>query len=320
MSLPAPLAQDVTLTRFASLKRGGALGHAYLIEGPAGSGKRTLARYVAALLLCVEGGQTPCGACSGCRKVLQGTHPDLLLLTLEEKAKNLKIEQVRDIQAILPYPPIEGRWKVVVLEQADLLTIEAQNALLKSLEEPPSFNLFLLLASSRTRLLPTVLSRCQHLSMVPLDRDAVARQVAERLPDVPAEARDEAARLSGGWLGEALEIAGDQRWSDVREAVRRALGGSMLDVFELSREWGKKADDFNGTARALRLVGDALREGLVQAGAPLERLEAWQRVHEIARYEAENNVNARLSLEVAVLAARRALGRTNEQAGKTRGR
>jgi DNA polymerase-3 subunit delta' len=320
MSLPAPLAQDVTLSRFASLKRGGSLGHAYLIEGPAGSGKRTLARYIAALLLCAEGGQTPCGACSGCRKVLQGTHPDLLRLTLEEKAKNLKIEQVRDIQAILPYPPIEGRWKVVVLEQADLLTIEAQNALLKSLEEPPSFNLFLLLASSRTRLLPTVLSRCQHLSMVPLDRAVLARQVAERLPDVPAEARDEAARLSGGWLGEALEIAGDRRWSDVREAVRRALAGSMLDVFELSREWAKKADDFNGTARALRLVGDALREGLVQVGAPIERLEAWQRVHEIARYEAENNVNARLSLEVAVLAARRALGRTNEQAGKTRGR
>jgi len=320
MTFVAPLGQDPTLARFAALKRGGSLGHAYLIEGPAGSGRRTLARHVARLLLCNDAAEPPCRHCPACRKVDQDMHPDVLRLVLEEKARNLKIEQVRDIQGILPYPPIEGRWKIVIIEDADLLTIEAQNALLKSLEEPPSYNLFLLLAASRTRLLPTVLSRCQHLAMLPLERQALTEELRARLPEAATEALDEAARLSGGWLGEALAIAGDPRWSELRAAVGRALGGSPLDLFELSKEWARKDESFNGTARALRLVADALREGLVEAGAPIERLEAWQRVREVARFEAEHNVNARLSLEVAVLAARRALGSPDEQAGKARAR
>jgi len=320
MNVPPPLGQDALLARFSALKRGGSMGHAYLIEGPAGSGKRTVAGYLTRLLLCVDAEGGPCDACAGCRKVDQGSHPDVIRLALEEKARNVKIEQVRDIQGILPYPPLEGRWKIVVIEDADLLTVEAQNALLKSLEEPASFNLFLLLAASRTRLLPTVLSRCQHVAVQPLAPAVLIDEVTRRVPDVDHDAAVEAARLSGGWLGEALAIAGDPRWREVRADLQRALTGSPLDVFELSRKWGKKEEDFNGPARTLRLVGDVLRENLVEAGAPLERLEAWTRVREIARYEAEHNVNARLSLEVAVLAARRALGRVNEQAGKTRGR
>lgn len=320
MNAEVPLGQEALLTRFAALKRGGTMGHAYLVEGPSGSGKRTLALHVARLLLCEDGTSGPCQRCTGCRKVDEGKHPDLLRLALEEKARNVKIEQVRDLQGILPYPPLEGRWKVVVIEDADLLTIEAQNALLKSLEEPASFNLFLLLAASRTRLLPTVLSRCQHVAMVPLTPARLNAEVARRLPGLAPEVVEEAARLSSGWLGEALAIAGDPRWRDLRTALDRAMEGSMLDVFELSRVWGKKEEDFNGPQRALRLVGDVLRAGLVEAGAPVARLDAWQRVREIARFEAEHNVNARLSLEVALLAARRALGRDHEQAVASRGR
>lgn len=144
----------------------GRLAHAYLFIGPEGSGMLETAIYFAKGILCEQKGvQVPCGACSHCRRVDSGNHPDAVIL--EPEGSSIKIQQIRDLQKSFALKAMESSYKVYIVTQADLLTPEASNALLKFLEEPSTPVVAVLLANRKSGLLPTVISRCQ---IIPFDR------------------------------------------------------------------------------------------------------------------------------------------------------
>lgn len=144
---------------------GGTLGHAFILAGAAGSGKHTLAQILARAMVCDRAGTKPCGSCPACKKALAGIHPDIITAAPLEEGKAITVDQVRQMRADAYIRPNEAPRKVYILEQADRLRSEAQNAMLKLLEEGPTYAAFLLLAENQGGLLSTVRSRCETLTL-----------------------------------------------------------------------------------------------------------------------------------------------------------
>ena len=168
-----------------SLRRGH-ISHFYLISGPEGSGKHTLARLLAAAILCGNR-ELGCGNCSACRKVMEDSHPDFITVT-DPEHKNIAVKIVRQIR------------------DAQDLGIEGQNALLKVLEEPPKYGVFLLLTDNPEKILPTVRSRCTELVLSALPGQTLRTALQQRFPEADAEEIGAAINRSGGFLGQAVKL------------------------------------------------------------------------------------------------------------------
>lgn len=184
-----------------SLRRGH-ISHFYLISGPEGSGKHTLAKLLAAAILCGRS-DAPCGGCAVCRKVFDGNHPDFITVT-DPEHKNIAVKIVREIRDDMFIRPNEAEHKIYLFAQD--LGIEGQNALLKVLEEPPSYGVFMLLTDNPEKILPTVRSRCTELNLQALSADTLRRALLRQFPDAAAEDVDAAIGRSGGFLGQAQKI------------------------------------------------------------------------------------------------------------------
>ncbi|RMG21034.1 MAG: DNA polymerase III subunit delta' [Deltaproteobacteria bacterium] len=211
------LGHDRAKARLRAALEGGRLPHAWLFAGPEGVGKERLARRFAAALLCeASPREAPCRSCRGCERALRGVHPDFLVLLPEAErvarglasraefertpSRELKIAEVRQLERWLRLGPVEGRAKVALVLPADRLNQSAQNALLKTLEEPPPAATLLLVTSAAEALLPTVRSRCVRLPFAPLPPEVVAEHARSHHGCAP-EAAAVLARLSGGSLG-----------------------------------------------------------------------------------------------------------------------
>jgi DNA polymerase-3 subunit delta' len=217
---------------FAAALDGGRAAGSWLIEGPDGVGKATLAFRIARRVLASDtGGNGRAGLDSdvddpGTRKVRAGSHPDLLVVDSTTDGKGdsgeIPVDTIRRIAPFLHLTPALGRWRVVIVDEADQMNRNAANALLKLLEEPPGRSLILLVAA-RAGLLPaTVRSRCRRLRLAPLGREAMTGFLAERLPALEAAEREQVLALADGSPGRALRLAeagGPALWRDVLDRL-----------------------------------------------------------------------------------------------------
>ena len=186
--------------------RKGRISHFYLISGPKGSGKHTLAKLLSAAILCSSHG--PCLNCAVCRKVMENTHPDVL--TVEDpEHKNVAVKIVRQFREDVFVRPNEADHKIYLLPQE--LGIEGQNALLKILEEPPSYGVFILLTDNPEKLLPTIRSRCTELKLTALPQNVLRGALQKEFPDAAESAIAAAILRSGGFLGQAKSILADSQ-------------------------------------------------------------------------------------------------------------
>ncbi len=257
------------------------LHHALLFTGPSGVGKRALALALAASVNCTrrEVGvwASACGECPSCRKIDQSIHPDLMLLEPQgKKNKTLKIEQIRGIHKATHARPYEARERVVIIDDAHLMTEEASNALLKTLEEPSASTRLILVTDAPHMLLDTILSRCQRIRFGALTREQVTRLlgvIAVNDPDLKgsgAALLDVAAGYGEGSVGRAREVLSTGLLSGRQELVDELVGlerGHPRALLELAEQL-KKSDDLNAQLDILKVfLRDVMLFQVVGEGA-----------------------------------------------------
>ncbi|MBP2650403.1 MAG: polymerase delta prime subunit [Firmicutes bacterium] len=202
--------------------------HAMLFTGPNGVGKMLTARLFAAALLCEGTGidGAPCGQCPACQKVFQDAHPDLVILASDKSS--IKIDQIRALKHEASLVPYHGGLRVFILEAVDGLTTQAANSLLKILEEPPENVIFIMIAVSKHSLLPTVLSRCRVFAFHPLAFRPLTELLVKQ--GVRPELAAVLARLSGGSIGNALELAAPEGLAKRNRAVELVAAAQDKDM------------------------------------------------------------------------------------------
>ena len=190
---------------------GGQMRHAYLFSGPTGVGRRTLALRFAQAVNCSQppASGIPCGECRTCKQIERMQQPDLIIVQSEEKGEALKVDQVRDLQRLLTLAPYESAYRVALLLRFDEATDGAQNALLKTLEEPNPSVLLLVTADDPENLLPTIVSRCELLRLRPMALDALAGVLTEK-NGLPEDQARLISHITGGRPGAAFQLAADE--------------------------------------------------------------------------------------------------------------
>lgn len=296
----------------------GQVSHAYLLSGLSHIGKTTLAREFAQALNCQQM-DAPCGACRACQLARAGRHPDIQVI--EPVQNHIRIEVLRALQNAAALSPVEGKYRVFVISQIDTATPSAANCLLKTLEEPPARVILLLTADRIEAVLPTIISRCQAISLRPLTVGQVTQALEKQGID-PARAHL-LGRLSQGRIGRALTAADDPQFLEQRERILNKLidlstatyvarfayaeqlskkDEQVPQVLEVLASWwhdvvmlaSKSTVPIINVDRQAQLDQWAARIGVQTAAAMLRS------VHQTA-WQLEHNANLRLALEVLML-------------------
>jgi DNA polymerase-3 subunit delta' len=329
-SWPTVIGHEWAIDLLSGAVTNGRLAHAYLLAGPAHIGKTTLARAFAQTLNCEAGDPAPCLACRSCRLIAKDGHPDVRLIeptpSSSGRKETLRIEQVRNLQKELALAPYEGHYQVVILTRFQKASLGAANALLKTLEEPPKRVVIILTADLADSLLPTIVSRCQSLTLRPLPLEKVESALLLRWHATEREAH-QLAHLSGGRLGLAVRLLSDSRLLDRRKEqldalestlredqtgrfmyadkmTRRKTGMAVADVLELWLGWWRDVMLIAGRGNGPVPVTNIDRVDRIEAAAErygLERASSAVRAIQQTLWQLERNANTRLAVEVLML-------------------
>ena len=287
----------------------GTFVHAYLISGAQGMGKRTLARLMAQHLLCT-GEQKPCGVCPSCIQVQESNHPDVITVTpgkpLSPEVKagmtGIPVDEIRYVNSLVGQHTFVGGRRVVIIERAEKMNPPAQNALLKTLEEPLAGTIFLLLTESPELLLPTIVSRCRALKLHPWPDEVILKALRQHgVEDAMAR---KALAVCGGSIGQAVSVAADESyWQRRRDVMQDFFGiSARVDILKVSTAWKDRKDesdallsDLEDMLRTMMLVRFNKQDESLLSDYP----DAWQR---LAR---EGELPSFMKLMDAVTEARR---------------
>ncbi|GIP24855.1 DNA polymerase III subunit delta' [Paenibacillus sp. J22TS3] len=214
MSFKEIVGQEAAKKLLQNALRQNKISHAYLFSGPAGSGQKEMALSFVQALFCTEGGEDACGECLECRKLLHGNHPDLHLI--EPDGNSIKIDQIRDLQRIFSYRSESGNVKAYIIQDAEKMTVQASNSLLKFLEEPPSPAVAILLSDNGRALLPTIQSRAQLVPFTALSPGMMMQILTGE--DYPGALVRAAVHLAAG-LGACRELLQQNWFAEIRNVV-----------------------------------------------------------------------------------------------------
>ncbi len=294
------------------------LHHAYLFLGPEGVGKKTIALSLAMSTQCLESAHDFCGRCDHCVRVQTGNHPDVRLVEPLAGKKEIGIQQVRDLEKELSFRPFFGRKKIAILDPASLMNFSSQNAILKTLEEPPGDSLLILVSTSTGELLPTLLSRCLRLVFAPLPLELVANYLISK-KGMNRQAAEGLAAVTMGSLGKALTADAAEtmetrkKWAerlcalgqnDYRGAVAVAeeLSGAReesLRFLEWAQGWYRDVLVYRITGSSQGICNLDMMKNIEQQAAVLnsDRLLSLLSQAVTAAAKIQRNVNRRMALE-----------------------
>lgn len=305
------------LERLGNEIKNDTLGHAYAFTGVKGIGKRTLARHAAKTVLCTGKGETrPCGSCRSCRSFDEGANPNFKVIRNE--TQNILISQIRELIDDIGIRPAEGR-KVYLIEEADLMTIQAQNCLLKTLEEPPAYGVIFLTTSVYESLLPTVRSRVVQLRLKPYSA-AEIKAIANQ-KGIDLSGKEYLISLSGGIPGRVFELADDKSFEENRNMVMGLVfDGNTYSRLELNRFLSKNRDAFRpcldileSVYRDALLVQCSVNDGLINSDkqdniikyakelSPVDIIEKIEKIQDI-RSNLKRYMNYQLAVDILTLA------------------
>lgn len=198
------------------------VSHAYIMNGERGAGKKMLAYLFAMTLLCEEGKEEPCNTCHSCRQAETGNHPDIIRVT-HEKPNSISVDDIREqVNNTIMIKPYQGPYKVYIINHADLMTPQAQNALLKTIEEPPRYAVIILLTENAEVLLPTINSRCVMLRLRYIKDQLIKKYLMESLK-VPDYKADLCTAFAQGNMGHAIMLANSEHFNEIRETAVNLL-------------------------------------------------------------------------------------------------
>lgn len=196
----------------------GQISHAYIFEGEKGMGKKLISSTFAKTLQCKAGGLSPCNACDSCINFDGGNHPDIKFVKPTKKT-GYGVSDIREqVNGDIHIKPYVYPYKIYIIDQAELLTVQAQNALLKTIEEPPSYVIIMLLTANNQSLLQTILSRCVKISMSPVSKKVIGDYLIAR-DNISDYESTIYASFARGNIGKALQLLEDETFSEIREKV-----------------------------------------------------------------------------------------------------
>lgn len=299
------------------------ISHAYILDGEEGAGKKMLARAFAQTLQCEQGGTEPCGACRSCKQALSDNQPDIVWVS-HEKPASIGVEDIRTgLCSDILIKPYSSPYKIYIVDEAEKMTVQAQNALLKTIEEPPAYGVILLLTTNAEAFLPTILSRCVTLKLRPVRSELIKPYLMEtyHIPDYQADICTAFAR---GNVGKAKRLAQSEEFAELKshllhllrhlrdmeiyeltEAVRSVAEykteiGDYLDLMAL---WFRDVLLFKATRQIDGLIfAEEINEIRGQAEkSSYEGLERILNALEKARIRLHANVNFELTMELLML-------------------
>ena len=211
----------------------GKVSHAYIINGEKSSGKEFIAKVFAMTLQCEKGAAEPCQECHSCHQALSGNHPDIIFVT-HEKPNSVSVDDIRtQINGDVSIKPYSRPYKVYIVNEAEKMTVQAQNAILKTLEEPPEYAVILILTTNVEALLPTILSRCVVLNMKPVPDHKVKKYLMEEL-QIPDYKANICVAFARGNIGKAKMLAASEEFEKVKEeAVTLVKYINDMDISEV---------------------------------------------------------------------------------------
>ena len=209
------------------------VSHAYIINGERNAGKEFIARLFAMALQCEKGGSEPCGECHSCKQAISRNQPDIIYVS-HEKPNTIGVEDIREqINNDIGIKPYSSPRKVYIMNEGEKMTPQAQNALLKTLEEPPAYAVILLLTTNADMFLPTILSRCTRLNLKPVANEKIKSYLMKNL-QIPDYQADISTAFAQGNVGKAIQLAGSDNFKELKDsAVQLMKRVKDIDIYEM---------------------------------------------------------------------------------------